>query len=114
MNYRIWITAFVLSAFPVLSSAGYYKYVDENGVVHFTDNPHPANQPSEIKKYSEPDDLLSPLPDDPLSITRRIIYSSIATYKVKIKMLKSQIESNDFSYKMEVRQITEKYSDLKK
>jgi hypothetical protein len=48
---------------PLICSAGWYKYQDENGVWHFTDS-MTAEQPVEkrkvVEKVAEPDDYLTP------------------------------------------------------
>ena len=51
-----WLILLVITGLPALASAEFYKYVDKNGSVRFTDNLAnvPADQRSQVDEYEDP------------------------------------------------------------
>lgn len=62
MKIMKWIVVLVIVGVPALSLAEFYKYVDENGKVRFTDNLAnvPDGQRPQIKEYEEVSHELTP------------------------------------------------------
>ncbi|MBE9582728.1 MAG: DUF4124 domain-containing protein, partial [Proteobacteria bacterium] len=56
MKLRQCVIVLILTIFPALASAEFYKYVDKNGSVRFTDNLAnvPADQRSQVDEYEDP------------------------------------------------------------
>jgi clan AA aspartic protease (TIGR02281 family) len=52
----------------VLSAAEYYRWIDQNGVIHFTDNLHdvPERQRSNVGRIRASDSIRAPEPEKPL------------------------------------------------
>ncbi len=57
-----WIVVLAIVVVPALSSAEFYKYVDENGKVRFTDNLAnvPDGQRPQVKEYEEASHEMTP------------------------------------------------------
>ncbi|WJW75524.1 DUF4124 domain-containing protein [Thiohalobacter sp. IOR34] len=49
---RSWLAMFGLALLPLLAEAAVYKWVDENGTVHFSDKPHPNAEQIRLPKPS--------------------------------------------------------------
>ncbi len=62
MKVMKWIVVIVMVVVPTLSFAEFYKYVDENGKVRFTDNLAnvPDGQRPQVKEYEEASHELAP------------------------------------------------------
>lgn len=62
MKRLVWIVMAFLLLFPIICSAGWYKYKDENGVWHYTDTltaEEPIENRKEVQQVAEPDDYLT-------------------------------------------------------
>jgi uncharacterized protein DUF4124 len=46
---RRWLFTLILLVSPLLCAATVYKWVDENGVVHYSDQPHPDSQKVQVQ-----------------------------------------------------------------
>ena len=57
MTPRAFVLALVLIAFPAVALAQFYRYVDEQGKIRYTDDLAnvPADQRSAVREYEEPD-----------------------------------------------------------
>jgi peptidoglycan hydrolase CwlO-like protein len=55
MNFGRWLISLALVLFSVTASAEYYKYIDKDGTVHYTDDltAVPENQRTDINEYNE-------------------------------------------------------------
>ncbi|MEJ2657523.1 MAG: DUF4124 domain-containing protein, partial [Desulfobacterales bacterium] len=55
MNLLKWFISLALVLFSISASAEYYKYIDQNGNVHYTDDltDVPENQRTDINEYNE-------------------------------------------------------------
>jgi hypothetical protein len=55
MNFARWLISLALLLFSVSASAEYYKYIDKDGNVHYTDDltAVPENQRTNINEYNE-------------------------------------------------------------
>jgi hypothetical protein len=55
MKLGSWLICFLLVSLPLSASAEFYRYVDENGNIHYTDDLStvPENQRTEIYEYDE-------------------------------------------------------------
>jgi hypothetical protein len=62
MRYASIVIALALMLVPFISSAEYYKYKDESGVLRYTDdlNEIPKDQRPNMDAYSEPADFITP------------------------------------------------------
>ena len=62
MRYASIVIALALMLVPFISSAEYYKYKDESGVLRYTDdiNVIPKDQRPNMDAYSEPADFITP------------------------------------------------------
>ncbi len=62
MRYASIVIALTLMLVPFISSAEFYKYKDESGVLRFTDDltEIPKDQRPKMDAYSEPDDFVTP------------------------------------------------------
>jgi chromosome segregation ATPase len=55
MNFGRWLISLALLLFSISASAEYYKYIDKDGNVHYTDDltAVPENQRTDINEYNE-------------------------------------------------------------
>jgi hypothetical protein len=55
MNFGRWLISLALVLFSISASAEYYKYIDKDGNVHYTDDltAVPENQRTDINEYNE-------------------------------------------------------------
>ncbi len=55
MNFGRWLITLALLLFSISASAEYYKYIDKDGNVHYTDDltAVPENQRTDINEYNE-------------------------------------------------------------
>lgn len=63
MRRWVWIVVGFWLLTPILCSAGWYKYQDENGVWHYTDSmtaDEPVEKRKKVEQVREPDDYLTP------------------------------------------------------
>ena len=62
MRFKSVIIALTLIVVPFISSAEFYKYRDDSGVLHYTDDLSaiPADQRPKVDTYSERDDFILP------------------------------------------------------
>ena len=72
MRHAVFSVSFlctVLISAALLSAADYYRWVDQNGVVHFTDNPHniPENQRGKAGRLISNDPPRNPQPPVPVA-----------------------------------------------
>ena len=63
MRRWVWIIVGFWLCTPIICSAGWYKYQDENGVWHYTDSMTsdvPVDKRQKVQKVADPDDYLTP------------------------------------------------------
>jgi hypothetical protein len=55
LNFGRWLISLALVLFSISASAEYYKYIDKNGNIHYTDDltAVPENQRTNINEYNE-------------------------------------------------------------
>lgn len=63
MRLRYMLIGLFLLLFPALASAEFYRYTDERGVIHFTDNyiEIPENQRPKVEIITRPEETASPV-----------------------------------------------------
>jgi hypothetical protein len=100
MHLRYTLLALICLWLPCQASAEFYRYTDKNGVVHFTDDlaQVPEDQRPDVRRYSEPDDLLTPQQRAQKARQKAVRLQEAATASVKKKVKKEAIlKTNDRS-----------------
>ncbi|MCP3662384.1 MAG: DUF4124 domain-containing protein [Gammaproteobacteria bacterium] len=81
MSALNWSTLLLL-LFPVISSAGIYKWVDEKGVLHFTDQAEPGAEPVELRPATlYTPDLIPALQSDQQPVATEAPTSAAVSYE---------------------------------
>jgi hypothetical protein len=124
-HHKLWIhmicmTAFALLAMapPPTTNAEFYKYVDENGVVHFVDDPGkiPDQYSEKANTYKEKRDFMTPAQKETMEEQRRLAEEQAIQEQMAYEQALEQEKKFEEQYQQKINEIIknlEKYRTYK-